>query len=122
VELHDCLLGEGLVARDATLPFLALAGCRLEYPAQPPLAADRLTAAVLVLDRTVITADCETAAVGLAGAHLGSLGCTGARMRNDTGPALHADSLQVDQSVFLRGGFEAVGKGERGKGRVQDPV
>jgi hypothetical protein len=30
VELYDCLLGEGLVARDATLPALVLSGCRLE--------------------------------------------------------------------------------------------
>jgi hypothetical protein len=28
VELFDCLLGEGLVARDATLTFLTLSGCR----------------------------------------------------------------------------------------------
>src|SRR6266511_211180 len=51
VELYDCLLGEGLVAHGATLPFLILSGCRLEYPAQPPLDADRLTATALGLDR-----------------------------------------------------------------------
>jgi hypothetical protein len=94
VELVDCLLGEGLVARDATLPFLALAGCRLEHPAEPPLDADRLTAAVLVLHRAVIIADCKAGAVRLAGAHLGQLECDGVRMRNDTGPALDADACR----------------------------
>jgi len=114
VELYDCLLGEGLVARDATLPGLILSGCRLAHPAEPPLAADRLTAAVLVLDRAVITAACETGAVGLLGAHLGRLECDGARLHNDAGPALHAERLQVDQDVFLRSGFEAIGAGETG--------
>jgi hypothetical protein len=118
VELSDCLLGEGLIARDATLPFLALPGCRLEHPAQPPLAADRFTAAVLALDRAVITADCETGAVRLAGANLGRLECVGATIRNVAGPALHADSLQVDQVVFLSGEFEAVGAGDVGAVRL----
>jgi hypothetical protein len=114
VELSDCLLGEGLVARDATLPALVLSGCRLEHPAESPLDAERLTAAVLFLDQAVITAACGTGAVLLVGGHLGRLECDGATMRNDAGPALVADRLQVDQGVFLRGGFEAVGAGERG--------
>jgi hypothetical protein len=65
MELSDCLLGEGLVARDATLPFLVLSGCRLEHPSKPPLDARRLTATALVLARAVITADCTTGAVRL---------------------------------------------------------
>jgi hypothetical protein len=119
VGLYDCLLGEGLDARGATLPGLVLSGCRLEDPSQPPLAADLLTAAMLVLDRAVITAACEAGAVRLGGAHLrGQLSCTDATIRNDTGPALLADGLQVDQGVFLRGGFEAVGAGELGAVRL----
>jgi hypothetical protein len=55
-------------AQDAKPLFLVLSGCRLEHPDQPPLAADRLTTTLLVLDRAVITADCETGAVRLAGA------------------------------------------------------
>ena len=118
VGLVDCLLGEGLVARDAKLPFLSLSGCRLEHPDQPPLDADRLTAAALGLDRAVITAACEAGAVGLAGAHLGTLSCDGATMRNGTGPALAADGLQVDRGVWLAGGFEAVGAGAHGAVRL----
>jgi hypothetical protein len=104
--LYDCLLEEGLVARDATLPRLILSGCWLKHRDESPLAVDRLTAAVLVLDRAVVTAHCKTGAVELIAAHLGQLNCTDATLRNDTGPALVADRLQVDQSVFLRGGFE----------------
>jgi hypothetical protein len=88
VQLDHCLLDEGVVARDAKLPLLSLSGCRLEHPSQPPLDADRLTAAALYLDRAVITAACVNGAVRLAGAHLGRLECDGAKLRNDSGPAL----------------------------------
>src|SRR5215211_1174206 len=115
VELYDCLLDDGMVARDARLRFLTLSGCRLEHPDEPPLDADRLTATRLVLRQAVITSHCEAAAVGLAGAHLGGLECDGARIRNDTGPALDGDGLQVDQSIFLRGS-EAAGGGTVGRG------
>jgi hypothetical protein len=67
MELHECLLGEGLVARDASLPALVLIGCRLEHPSQPPLDADRLTATTLFLNQAVITANCKTGAVRLIG-------------------------------------------------------
>jgi hypothetical protein len=118
VALYDCLLEEGLVARDATLPRLILSGCRLKHPTESPLAADRLTAAVLALDRAVVTAHCETGAVELPAAHLGQLNCTRATLRNDAGPALVADGLQVDQTASLRDGFEAVGAGEAGAVRL----
>ena len=119
LELHDCLLREGLVARDATLPYLVLVGCWLEHPAEPPLTADRLTAAGLRLDQAVITADCEPGAVGLTGAHLKMLECNGATIRNDTGPALDGQGLRVDQDVFLSGGFEAVGARDGGAVRLR---
>ena len=55
----------------------------------------------------------KDSAVRLLGAHIhGQLDCTDARMRNDTGPALNADSLQVDQAAFLSSGFEAVSAGD----------
>jgi hypothetical protein len=114
VQLYDCLLDEGLVAHDATLPGLVLSGCRFEHSSQPPLAADRLTAAVLLLDRAVITAASETGAIRLRSAHLGLLDCTDATIRNRTGPALFADGLEVDQDIFLRGRFKAVGAGADG--------
>ena len=44
-------------------------------------------------------------AVRLAGARIGGqLDCTGASLRNDSGPALHANSLQVGQAMLLPAG------------------
>jgi hypothetical protein len=52
----------------------------------------------------------ELGAINLRGAHIGStLECHGASLRNDSGPALIADSLQVDQGMFLTDGFSADG-------------
>jgi hypothetical protein len=73
---------------------------------------------VLAFDRAVITAHCENDAVRLPGAHLGTLACSHATIRNDAGPALGADGLQVDQGVFLRGSFEALGTGKTGTVRL----
>jgi hypothetical protein len=119
LELVDCLLDEGLIARDAKLPGLVLSGSRLEHPDLPPLDADLLTAAMLVLNRAVITADHSPGAVRLLDAHLGRLECSGTTIRNSAGPALAADNLQVDQDAFLSDGFEAGGEGEDGAVRLR---
>ncbi len=115
LELRDCFLPEGLVARDATLPGLVLDGCLLEHPVKPPLAAERLRAAADVfLSDAVVAAAVEDGAVCLPGAHIGQLDCSGTKTRNESGPAVRVDSLQVDHDVLLRHGFDAVGAGERG--------
>src|SRR5262249_60971788 len=36
LELQDCLLEEGLNARDARLAVVVLAGCQIEHPGEPP--------------------------------------------------------------------------------------
>ena len=54
LELKDCLLEEGILARDAHLASVGLIGCQLEHPAEPPLDADRLTCSVLDLTRARI--------------------------------------------------------------------
>ena len=98
LELTDCLLEEGILARDARLASVGLAGCQLEHPAEPPLDADRLTCSVLDLSRARVIGHADAGAVRLGGAHIGgSLDCTGASLRNDSGPALIADGLQVGQ-------------------------
>ena len=57
----------------------------------------------------------EGGAVRLVGAHIsGSVDCEGAKLFNDSGPALYADSLQVDHDMFLTGGFTATGSGGEG--------
>ena len=118
-ELQDCLLEEGFVARDAHLATVILTGCQLEHPTEPPLDAARLTCSVFGLRNTTIIGHTKVAAVMLGGAHIGgSLDCEGSELRNDTGPALVADGLQVSQSIFLRRGFTATGVGENGAVRL----
>ena len=88
-ELTDCFLEEGILARDARLASVGLAGCRLEHPAEPPMDAARLTCSVLDLSGATIIGHAEPGAVSLSGAHIGGqLSCSGATLRNDSGPAL----------------------------------
>ena len=59
-------------------------------------------------------------AVRLVGAHIGgSLVGDGAKLCNDSGPALDADGLQVDQDMVARGEFTATGAGELGGSACQ---
>ena len=118
-ELQDCLLEEGIVALDARLAFVGLAGCQLEHPAEPPLNADRLTCSALILRGARIIGHTYDGAVRLPGAHVsGSVACDGACLHNDSGPALLADRLQVGQAMFLREGFTAIGAGDLGAIRL----
>ena len=113
--LRDCLLEEGVLARDARLATFSLNGCQLEHPAEPPLAADRLTCSALALNDARITGHTSAGAVILPGAHIGgSLDCDGAALRNDSGPAFLAFGLEVGQGMFLSRGFTATGAGENG--------
>jgi hypothetical protein len=117
VELFDCLLEEGLVARGARLPFLSVEGCLLEHSSEPALSAARLTAAALFLDRAVITSHCNKEAVRVAGAHLGQFDLIGTELRNDSGPALGAEGLRVEEIVFFDW-LTAIGAGEQGAVRL----
>jgi hypothetical protein len=112
LELRDCLLEDGVLARDARLASVSLAGCRIGQRTGPPLDAARLTCNALRLTRARIIGHAEDGVVNLAGARVGQLGCSGAQLRNDSGPALAANGLQVDQDLVLTGGFTATGSGE----------
>jgi hypothetical protein len=119
LELEDCLLDEGVLAWNARLASVGLTGCQLEHPAAPPLYADWLTCRMLDLKGARIIGHADTGAVRLDGAHIGgSLDCDGADLRNDSGPALFADGLQVGQGMFLYGGFTAIGVGDDGAVRL----
>lgn len=113
LELRECFLEEGIVARDANMPGMALLGCRLEHPTEPPLDADRLTCTSLVLQDAAINGHSEGGAVSLTGAHAGLFACSGANLHNDSGPALDARSMHVDQLLILTG-LTAVGAGRDG--------
>ncbi|MER5333750.1 hypothetical protein [Micromonospora sp. NPDC002717] len=120
LELRDCLLPSGLNLRNAQLSAVALTGCRIEQAADSddaPVDATRFAARVLSLEGSTATSASELGTVRLLAAHLGTLDCSGARLENASGPALDADGLKVDQSVFLRGST-ATGAGERGTVRL----
>jgi hypothetical protein len=92
-------------------------GADLRNDSGPALYADSLQVDQDMLMRSGFTAigGGEDGTVRLSGAHIGgNLDCTGATLRNDSGPGLYADRLQVDQSVVLRDGFTAVGSGGDG--------
>jgi hypothetical protein len=75
--------------------------------------------AVLLCDEFTATGSGGDGAVRLSGAHIGrQLNCAGAHLRNDSGPAMEADNLQVDQDIFLRDGFTATGGGGAGAVRL----
>ena len=115
LELRDCYLEEGLLARNARLSDLDLTGCHLEHPTEPPLDAERLTCGTLCLDKATIIGHSEAGAVNLPGGHIGGqLSCRGASLRNGSGAALKADGLRIDQGMFLHGGFTAIGAGADG--------
>ncbi|MFD7167321.1 hypothetical protein [Streptomyces violascens] len=117
IELVDCFVPDGLNLCDSQLPGLVLDGSRFGHPAgshDPPVDAARFTAPVMTMRGAVADADTPSGAVRFLGAHLGLLDCDEARLENTSGPALHAEFLRVDHSVFLRDGFRATGVGEQG--------
>ncbi|MFI6235327.1 hypothetical protein ACIBD9_17360 [Micromonospora sp. NPDC050784] len=121
LELRDCLLPDGVNLRNARLSAVALSGCRIEQApgsADPAVEATRCAAWALSLDWSTVSADSVAATIRLAAARVGTLDCRGARWKNSTGPALDADGLTVDQSVFLNDGFTATSASARGTVRL----
>ncbi|MCG5440737.1 hypothetical protein [Micromonospora foliorum] len=121
LELRDCLLPDGVTLRNARLSAVALTGCRIEQApgsTDAALEATRCAAWALSLDWSTVSADTVAATIRLAAARVGTLDCRGARWENSTGPALDADGLTVDQSVFLNDGFTATSASARGTIRL----
>ena len=115
LELSDCLLEEGVLARGARLARLGLVGCQIEHLAEPPLDGRGLTCSVFTLTKARVIGQAKTGAVNLSGAHIGgNLDCSGAELRNDGGPALAADGLQVGHHMLMRDEFTATGNGASG--------
>jgi uncharacterized protein YjbI with pentapeptide repeats len=89
-----------------TGPHLGLLDCKgasLHNKTGPALFADvvRVDLAVFLRVGFEAVGAGEYGAVRLLGAHLGELDCTGASLRNETGPALIASRLRVDRAVSL---------------------
>jgi len=110
LELEDCLLEEGVVARDARLPGLWLTGCQIEHPADPPFDGTALSCGMLGLTGARVIGHTEAGAVELLAAHVsGRLDCTEVKLCNDAGPALDANTLQVGKNMLLSGEFTGTG-------------
>jgi hypothetical protein len=113
LKLEDCLLDEGVVARDARLPGLLLSGCQIEHPAKPPLDGTGLSCGLLVLNGARVIGHTRDGAVELLAAHVsGRFECTEVKLCNDSGPALDANTLRVGQNMLLSGEF--TGSGDHG--------
>lgn len=113
LELEDCLLAEGIVARDARLPGLWLSRCQIEHPTEPPFDGTALSCGLLGLSGARVIGHTDAGAVELLAAHVnGRLDCTEMKLFNDSGPALDANSLQVAQNMRLSG--EITGSGADG--------
>jgi hypothetical protein len=75
---------------------------------------------LLLRDGFEATGAGDLAVVVLSQAQVGGrLDMSGGRILNNSGPALHADSLQVHTDVFLREGFEAVSAGREAAVRLR---
>lgn len=110
LELEECLLEEGVVARDARLPGLWLSGCQIEHPAESPFDGTALSCSLLSLTGARVIGHTDDAAVELLAAHIsGRLDCTEMKLCNDSGPALDANSLRVGQNMRLSGEFTGSG-------------
>src|SRR5207249_952440 len=96
-------------------------GADLRNDCGPALNADslRVGQGMYLKDGFTATGSGRDGAIRLVGAHIGAhLVCDGADLRNDSGPALIADGLQVGQGMYLTGGFTATGSAEYGAVRL----
>jgi hypothetical protein len=115
LELRGCFFESAVLLVSARLPWLTLAGSHL-----PALDCDGLhvDGDVLLGEGFTATGEGDDGAVRLLGAHIrGQLNVNGARLTNETGPALVGDGLRVEGDVF-GGGFIATGAGELGVVRL----
>jgi hypothetical protein len=96
---------------------LDCSGASITNPSGPALHGERLHIGGDVYLREGFTADGhgELGAVWLLGTHIGGqLDCSGAIVRNSSGPALRAGPVQVTGRIFLCAGFTAHGTGNLG--------
>jgi hypothetical protein len=111
--LIRCAIGGSFSAVEACLENLACTNCRLRH-----LHADRIRIDhVLDLARTQVTG--TRSPLRLHSAHLGALDCTDLVVRSDSGIAVDADGLHVDNDLFL-GRARIGGEGALGALRLPD--
>lgn len=97
--------------------YLSLRGAKLVNASGPAMQADRLTVRTsLFLDEGFMASGRgNVGAVRLLGAHVGGqLSMRGAKLDNDSGPALVIDGVTVGGEMFCDEGFAASGYGDEG--------
>ncbi|HET9253726.1 MAG TPA: hypothetical protein VFO16_00810 [Pseudonocardiaceae bacterium] len=115
IELRDCYFDHPVLLVSARIPWLTLTGSHI-----PALDGDGLQVDgdVLLSGGFTASGEGDHGALRLLGAHIrGQLNLNGARLGNETGPALVGDGLHVAGDVF-GGGFIATGAGELGAMRL----
>jgi hypothetical protein len=102
LQLEECEFAAPISLAGAHAPAIRLLDCRLIA-----LNAEQLhTRGSFLLDGSDAIGE-----VSLVGAHIGGvLAFAGARVTNDSGPALNAEGLRVDQGMFCGEGFAATGE------------
>ena len=115
VRLLDAHIGGSLHCTGATLrndsgPALTPTTCRSARPCSSP--AGSPPPALARTARSACSAPTSAA----------SFDCTGATLRNDSGPALNADDLQVGQDMYLPGGFTATGLARTARSACSAPT
>ncbi|WP_163506027.1 hypothetical protein [Fodinicola acaciae] len=96
--------GDGAVRlEDANLATLSCAGAQITNDAGPALAADSLTADQGVFLRAgfIGIGAGRLGAIRLPVAHLAILDCSDARLYNESGPALVADTTKIEHELYL---------------------
>ncbi|WP_372667998.1 hypothetical protein [Amycolatopsis kentuckyensis] len=100
---------------------LELDGARLSHQTGPALAAEllRVDGSLFLRDGFTAIGAGDSGAVRLLGAHVGGvLDLGGAQVTNATGPALHAERVRVEASLYMRNGFAGTGAGSLGAVRL----
>ncbi|TWP52047.1 hypothetical protein FKR81_10695 [Lentzea tibetensis] len=114
VRFTHCLLPEGVDVRYARLGPVGLTHCRIEHRTLTAFNALQLSAPMLDLSDTTIVNSSPVAALHLLEAQIGGvLELDRSKLRNDSGPAICADAIQVGGALLMRQAV-AVGTSERG--------
>ena len=118
LELLDCTIRDGITAERGRLARLNLNGSTLGHRTAngPALDGDGLAVTgTLSLEEVHAHSRSSQSTINLRGGHIGGeLMLSGATITNDSGPALRADNLKVDQYARFDEGFTATGQGETG--------
>jgi sRNA-binding regulator protein Hfq len=116
LNLTYCTLDQPVKLRGSHFPWLYMLGTHL-----PTMEADgvRIDGDLVLGSGFEAFNDTLDGIIRLRGGHIaGSFSMNGAELTNTSGPAISADRLRVDGSIFLRNGFTATGNGTQGTIRL----